>query len=116
METNLFHKSRQKYNIQGEDVFFESDDEFDFAGEDLEIISDDLSVDVSEVIVDPDYLTNIKQKIDTNEKLIKLMDDDSTTSQNITHPMDAYLKQLILDVLIQDFLPILEKRLTSITK
>lgn len=120
METNHFPKLQQKSNLE-EDIFFgaanvfSQDDSFDFEEDDLEKLEDLPTIDASEEVVDADYLSNINDMIDRSEKLTKLM-DESPVKESGEHPMDAYLKKMILEVLVQDFLPILEKRIASIKK
>lgn len=86
------------------DLFFDDSGEMERIGEE-----DELNVDISNEIVDTDFLSKISNK---TTKLSELMEKNTPKSNSGEHPMDAYLKKLILEVLVNDFLPILEKKLS----
>jgi hypothetical protein len=119
MATNPFHKSRQKFEIEDNEVFinddslFDPDPDLDF---DLELDENTDQTDLSEQVVDDDFLSSVNQIIGGSQKLSRLMIDKSQSKEDDVHPIDAHLKKLILSVLVQDFLPILEKRFNSIKK
>lgn len=107
METNYSKKSRTKLNeIELEppsfvDVFV--DDEED----ELEKFEEDIA---SEVIagqpVEMDYLLNIQSQV-------KLVEENKKPKTDSSHPMDDYFRKLILDVMVKEFLPILEAKLKT---
>lgn len=91
---------------------FENDDFEVLLDEDLEIIL--IDDEVNDIPVDLEYLNQLNNKITSQSKLNNLMGVNLT--QNSKHPMDEYFKSLILNVLKEDFLPILKKEIENLKK
>lgn len=109
METNYSKKSQTKLNeIELEPLIFLSnlrDEENE--DEELEIIEEDIDSEIiSDQPVEMDYLLNIQSQID-------LVKENKKPKTETTHPMDDYFRELILDVMVKEFLPILEAKLKT---
>jgi hypothetical protein len=109
METNYSKKSQTKLNeIELEPLIFLSnlrDEENE--DEELEIIEEDIDSEIiSDQPVEMDYLLNIQSQID-------LVKENKKPKSDSTHPMDDYFRKLILDVMVKEFLPILEAKLKT---
>lgn len=76
------------------------------ADEDLEKFEDDFSQNFEDIEVDMSFLTQINKTVVENLEAKPKKDRNEGD-----HPVDAYLRGLILDVLVKDFLPILQKHL-----
>ena len=91
-------------------------DTFEYVGddEDLEKMEEDtFPQNLDDTEVDVDFLSKInKTVVESIEAKPKRKDYEGG------HPMDVYLRCLILDVMVKEFLPILQKQLlvTQITK
>ena len=76
------------------------------ADKDLEKFEDDFSQNFEDIEVDMSFLTQI------NKTVVENLESKPKKDRNEgDHPVDAYLRGLILDVLVKDFLPILQKHL-----
>ena len=109
METNYSKKSQTKLNeIELEPLIFLSnlrDEENE--DEELEIIEEDIDSEIiSDQPVEMDYLLNIQSQID-------LVKENKKPKTETTHPMDDCFRKLILDVMVKEFLPILEAKLKT---
>ena len=79
------------------------DDEKD----ELKIFEEDIDSEIiSDQPVEMDYLLNIQSQID-------LVKENKKPKTETTHPMDDYFRELILDVMVKEFLPILEAKLKT---
>lgn len=101
---------------------FENSDLYEDEEDDLELLDNDDFKDVDNVNIDENYITSLTDKISKNELLTAFLvqeKSEATTSLNKksqTHPIDSYLRDLILDVLVKEFMPLLEKKLNSLNK
>ncbi len=82
------------------------DFEDDFIDGDLEPLEEEFINEFENVKFDESFLLDM-----SNEKKIDAIDNFKLPKTKMEHPMDVYLKKLIKDVLIQDFLPILKQQL-----
>ena len=107
METNYSKKSQTKLNeIELEPpVYLTNLDDEEY--EELERIEEDIDSEIiSDQPVEMDYLLNIQSQID-------LVKENKKPKSDGTHPMDDYFRKLILDVMVKEFLPILEAKLKT---
>ena len=101
---------------------FENSDLYEDEEDDLELLENDDFKDINDVNIDENYITSLTDKISNNELLTAFLIQDrmegaiSSNKKSQSHPIDSYLRDLILDVLVKDFMPLLEKKLNSENK
>lgn len=77
----------------------------DFIDGDLELLEEEYE-NYEGVVVDENFLLTV-----SNQERIEAIEQVKKEKINTEHPMDSYLKKLIKEVLINDFLPILKQHL-----
>lgn len=101
-------KTTKSAKIDALEVEPNFEEDIEFFEDDLEIFEDDLVISPDEIEekVDESFLLQVsnQSKIDA---IIK--NKQSSIIPNQQHPMDTYFKQLIKQVLVEEFLPLLEQ-------
>jgi len=101
---------------------FENSDLYEDEEDDLELLENDDFKDINDVNIDENYITSLTDKISNNELLTAFLIQDrmegaiSSNKKSQSHHIDSYLRDLILDVLVKDFMPLLKKKLNSVNK
>lgn len=95
-----------EFNLDNQLPFVNDDFSYEGEDEDLEKIEDNVSENFEDVEVDMGFLSNINKTVIENLEL-----KPKKNKNEGDHPIDSYLRGLILDVLVKDFMPILQKQL-----
>jgi hypothetical protein len=109
----------RKLRLDSDNDEFINEDLFEDNGDDMEIYEEEIDIE-DDAGIDNSYISSLANKINRNELLSTFLtqskDNNDKSENNKNHPIDSYLKGLILEVLKEDFMPLLERRLSSLEK
>ena len=100
------HLEIPEFDFDSQNNFVNDAFSYDGEEEDLERLDEDSTQNFEDVDVDMSFLNIISKNVVENLEI-----NPKKNRNEGDHPIDSYLRGLILDVLIKDFMPILQKQL-----